>query len=665
MSSAVLTTTQLPRLRQLLVDWEKKQPPLKPFSTSLEDIKARSERTAVFGDALDDGSKDVIVAFRTRPPLENEAATQFVTANEDAGSDPRDVEFCPGITVASEEPGVFVAHTPSMKWNGPALAHKPFDADLAFGPHTSNEELYQRTVVANDPNLVYAQLVPLALGGGIGCVLSYGQTGSGKTYTMEGLEHRIARDLFDVADVVARRFVAAEAKKQSTSDEQPFAGQEEVHAADVFTFEVTFLELLGTSAVDLVDGTTGVDAQGSAIRKEIAIREDKAGNVVPHLISTPVHSSTELEDLITSSLSHRRTSATLRNARSSRSHALLTIRVKNKLLPWAEEGQLILVDLAGSERYEDSKAHDKQRMDESRENNKSLMNLKECVRAKARMAAEDGFVHIPWRMNKLTMLLKPIFDIESRQLSKAIVIAHVSPHIQDSVHSTSTLGYAAPFKTSPPKRRGPAPYDSVDPRTWNHEQTIAWFKREFAEKMVEQKGTGARGQEIVDIDVLCPGDMTARHFGKMTTPEFVARCLQAVKPTVRTVDSGQATDGDAVWTADALKELAATVVGSLFYLLLSAKTKKRNQVMRTRKGVGDVTEAYGAAPSDGYRPDPWTDEEEFETKIYFDKEWNTVSDAAMKPHRDNGDWEKAREALRTARLGLIQQWREARKEGRA
>jgi kinesin family member 2/24 len=62
--------------------------------------------------------------------------------------------------------------------------------------------------------------------------------------------------------------------------------------------------------------------------------------------------------------------------------------------------------LAGSERYEDSKAHDKQRMDESRENNKSLMNLKECVRAKAKMAAEDGFVHIPWRMNKLTMLLK-------------------------------------------------------------------------------------------------------------------------------------------------------------------------------------------------------------------------------------------------------------------
>ena len=67
--------------------------------------------------------------------------------------------------------------------------------------------------------------------------------------------------------------------------------------------------------------------------------------------------------------------------------------------------------LAGSERHEDSKDHDKQRMEEARDNNKSLMNLKECVRAKAKMAAEDGFVHIPWRANKLTMLLKVSWSV--------------------------------------------------------------------------------------------------------------------------------------------------------------------------------------------------------------------------------------------------------------
>ncbi len=63
--------------------------------------------------------------------------------------------------------------------------------------------------------------------------------------------------------------------------------------------------------------------------------------------------------------------------------------------------------LAGSERYEDSKAHDKKRLEESKDNNKSLMNLKECVRSKAKMAVqEEGFVHVPFRTNKLTLVLK-------------------------------------------------------------------------------------------------------------------------------------------------------------------------------------------------------------------------------------------------------------------
>ena len=63
--------------------------------------------------------------------------------------------------------------------------------------------------------------------------------------------------------------------------------------------------------------------------------------------------------------------------------------------------------LAGSERHDDRKAHDKERMEESRENNKTLMNLKECVRAKAKTAVlEEGFVHIPFRATKLTLALK-------------------------------------------------------------------------------------------------------------------------------------------------------------------------------------------------------------------------------------------------------------------
>ncbi|EJD43841.1 P-loop containing nucleoside triphosphate hydrolase protein [Auricularia subglabra TFB-10046 SS5] len=636
-SSAALTTTHLPRLRGILEQWRAAQPAFKGFDTEVEALARKLAAT----DLENGASKDVVVAFRTRPPLPNEAAEKF-QADGGSAEEANQVEFCSGITVTSAEPGVFVAHTPGMKWNGPTLAHKVFEADLAFGPEVNNEDVYQRTVVAND-------LLPLVLGGGIGCVLSYGQTGSGKTFTMEGLEHRIARDLFAVADGVARRSYASE---KGLSLDAPEVAK--ITANDAFTFEVTFLELLGKIAADLVEVPSEFDAEGNPVRKEVAVQEDRAGNVNPKLISTVVASSDHLEKLITESLSHRRVSATARNAQSSRSHALLTIRIKNKFNTFADEGQLILVDLAGSERYEDSKAHDKKRMDESRENNKSLMNLKECVRAKARMAADEGFVHIPWRMHKLTMLLKPIFDVESRQLSRAVVIAHVSPHIQDSVHSVSTLGYAAPFKTAPPKPRGPAPYDAADPRTWTHAHARAWFADNFLEHAREVKGTDTPAAPV-DLERLLPAGMLVAHFSRVPTTEFVNRVLEARVPVP-----------GAEWSADEVKEMAATVIGRLWYLFLTAKTRKRNAVMKSRNVLKEDT-AYDVAPRvpEEYNGNAlgitWTAEEELEAKIYFDSEWTKRSFAASEAAAQ----EDKRWAYNTAYATMIAEWRELKAAGKA
>lgn len=114
-SSGALTTSHLPHLRSILDEWKKGQPSPKGFATSVADLTTMVQSKA--------NAKDVVVAFRTRPPLPGEAATKFNV--EDAtgfgGPDPSDenkapsVEFCPGITVTSAEPGVFVAHVPGMK----------------------------------------------------------------------------------------------------------------------------------------------------------------------------------------------------------------------------------------------------------------------------------------------------------------------------------------------------------------------------------------------------------------------------------------------------------------------------------------------------------------------------------------------------------------------
>ncbi|KAH9949281.1 P-loop containing nucleoside triphosphate hydrolase protein [Amylocystis lapponica] len=670
-SSAALTTTHLPQLRAELDGWRQKQESPNPgFTTSISDIALVRESET--------HSKDVVVAFRTRPPLENEidrfqspatASSDKPTDSQGEQADVSKVEFCAGITVTASEPGEFVAHVPGLKWNGPTLTHKTFVADLAFGPDIANEEVYQRTVAANE-------IITLALSGGTACVLAYGQTGSGKTYTMEALEHRIARDLFAVAQVIGKRL--REAGLQGTPEGTASTGSGVDTDVDVFEFSATFLELLGKRAVDLLEPAEDipVDAQGNVVRKEVVVQENKNGEVRPRLISTVFKSSDELEALIVSALAHRRTSATARNATSSRSHAVLTIWVKNKLLPYADDGQLLLVDLAGSERYEDSKLHDKQRMDESRENNKSLMNLKECVRAKAKMASEDGFVHIPWRSNKLTMLLKSIFDPESRQASRTLIIAHVSPHIQDSAHSVSTLAYAAPFRTSVPKPRGPAPYDAADPRTWDHAHTVAWLTTEYTKRAqaraahqhdLRAKEAEKDGKELppldpdvpvapaVDVEQLCPEATTALHLARLYTTEFVRRGLAAAN--VR--------DGT---PQDVVRNTTAEVAGQLSYLVLTAKTKKRTAVMKSRKRL-DVEAHYGAwpvyvVPSTGpgvpditVPGDPglrkYTNEEIRAAVTTYGSRWSEMLDAAGAAT----DADKADEAKVDAMLAMFAAWK--------
>ena len=87
---------------------------------------------------------------------------------------------------------------------------------------------------------------------------------------MEGFERHIARDLFEAADVAARRSYAAE---KGLSLDSPEVAK--IIADDGFVFEVTFLELLGKTAVDLVEVPSEFDAEGNPVRKEVPVREDK------------------------------------------------------------------------------------------------------------------------------------------------------------------------------------------------------------------------------------------------------------------------------------------------------------------------------------------------------------------------------------------------------
>ena len=82
------------------------------------------------------------------------------------------------------------------------------------------------------------------------------------------------------------------------------------------------------------------------------------------------------------------------NADSSRSHAILQFQLKHygKLF-----GKMSFIDLAGSERGADTVASNKKTQIDGAEINKSLLALKECIRA-----LDLDKKHTPFRGSKLT-----------------------------------------------------------------------------------------------------------------------------------------------------------------------------------------------------------------------------------------------------------------------
>ena len=108
----------------------------------------------------------------------------------------------------------------------------------------------------------------------------------------------------------------------------------------------------------------------------------------------------------------RATSKTEMNETSSRSHAICRVEIYDRGNGGSTVGRFSLIDLAGSERAADTKNHNRQRRVEGAEINKSLLALKECIRALDNRTR--GHVHVPYRASKLTLVLKDSFSKQSR-----------------------------------------------------------------------------------------------------------------------------------------------------------------------------------------------------------------------------------------------------------
>jgi kinesin family protein 2/24 len=195
---------------------------------------------------------------------------------------------------------------------------------------------------------------------------------------------------------------------------------------------VCFVEIYGGRTYDLFND-----------REKIAILEDGNGNAqISGQNEYEIENLNELLDLIRLGIEARTTGSTEANSQSSRSHAILQISLRR------EDGQLFskfsLVDLAGSERGADTGNISKDARREGSEINKSLLALKECIRAlHLQRSKKDSSKHIPFRASKLTHLLRDSFVGKNSRLA---MISMVSPGAMSVEHSLNTFRYAYRMK---------------------------------------------------------------------------------------------------------------------------------------------------------------------------------------------------------------------------
>ncbi|KAG2597510.1 hypothetical protein PVAP13_5KG227900 [Panicum virgatum] len=243
--------------------------------------------------------------------------------------------------------------------------------------------------------------------------------GSGKTYTMQPLPLRAAHDMVCLLN-------------------------HPMYRNQHFKLWLSYFEIYGGKLFDLLSE-----------RRQLLMREDGKKQVcIVGLQEFEVSDVQIVKEYIEKGNAARSTGTTGANEESSRSHAILQLAVK-KHIPVADTrrqrdrdaieakntklvGKMSFIDLAGSERGADTTDNDKQTRIEGAEINKSLLALKECIRA-----LDNDQIHIPFRGSKLTEVLRDSFVGNSR----TVMISCISPSSGSCEHTLNTLRYADRVKS--------------------------------------------------------------------------------------------------------------------------------------------------------------------------------------------------------------------------
>jgi len=266
-------------------------------------------------------------------------------------------------------------------------------------------------------------------------IMAYGQTGSGKTFTMGSEAHTEPETPSHVG--LIPRFISDFFLEMHKKKENPFSGEKGSQTLLDYNVSASFLEVYGEDVFDLLDPN----------RKSLPLREDSNGGIViSGLKSRHISNLKEALQVLHEGTMNRTTAATLMNLTSSRSHAVFTIYLSQRMgsdqtnqVDIYSNSKFTFVDLAGSERMKKTGAEG-ERAREGIKINEGLLALGNVINALAdeERITSSKKVHVPYRQSKLTRLLQDALGGNSQTL----FLACVSPSDTNASETLSTLHYA-------------------------------------------------------------------------------------------------------------------------------------------------------------------------------------------------------------------------------
>ncbi|KXG53212.1 uncharacterized protein PGRI_002620 [Penicillium griseofulvum] len=260
-----------------------------------------------------------------------------------------------------------VVRIPNPKNEGEEYA---FQFNGVYDAEVSQQELFDAEVSPTIKHLLNGFDVTL---------FAYGVTGTGKTHTMRG-----GKTLAD-RGVIPR--LLSGIYRRSRKIEKDSNGETTVQVA------LSYYEIYNDKVYDLFEPLEKRTMAG------LPLRDNGGKTVVCGLSEKPCTTLREFEQLYDQANTNRSTSATKLNAHSSRSHAILGVKVTVTSPDKVRTSTASAIDLAGSEDNRRTE-NDKERMVESASINKSLFVLAQCVEA-----INKKQHRIPYRESKMTRIL--------------------------------------------------------------------------------------------------------------------------------------------------------------------------------------------------------------------------------------------------------------------